>query len=81
MAGLPLGVLLPKKGLVMLTSWCVTDSLFTCFLGLGVRMLGTGGESGTTGRGKEEEIHHIYTHLCVTCVHMDVYTQTLKKRE
>lgn len=55
----------------MLT-WCETGSLFTCFLGLGVCLVGTGGESGTTGRRKEEKTDHIYT--------SDKYTDRGKKR-
>lgn len=67
-----------KKVLVMLTSWCETDSLFTCFLGLGVRMFGTGGESGTTGRGKEEETSHIY--ICVWCMYIYICIHRQRKR-
>lgn len=43
----------------LMLTWCETVSLFTCFLGLGVCTLGTGGESGTTGRGKKKQINKI----------------------
>lgn len=55
----------------MLT-WCETASLFNCFLGLVVCLVGTGGESGTTGRGKEEKTDHIHT--------SDIYTDRGKER-
>ncbi len=48
----------------MLT-WCATGSLFTCFLGLGVCTLGTGGESGTTGRGKKKPMSNIKVFVCI----------------
>lgn len=69
-----------KKVSVMLTSWRETDSLFTCFLGLGVLMFGTGGESGTTGRGMEEETYHTYTSVCDVCTFTCVYTDRGKER-
>lgn len=64
----------------MLTSWRETDSLFTCFLGLGVLMFGTGGESGTTGRGMEEETYYTYTSVCDVCTFTCVYTDRGKER-
>lgn len=60
----------------MLT-WCETGSLFTCFLGLGICLVGTGGESGTTGRGKEEKTDHIHT----SDIYIYINTQTEEKRE
>lgn len=50
---------------LVLTSWCETVSFFTCFLGLGVCMFGTGGESGTTGRQKEEETFIMHVCVCI----------------